>query len=226
MTIERTDTDTFLAETGGVAFGILMGAIFAGPLGAAAGGAIGELLTPLGERWIAKCRQEFRRRGQILAEAASLTSGLNDEQVVERLLDSEELQPMVARVLDAAARTNSTETLRLLGGVLGEAACDRPRKIDEDLMLVDGITGLEPGHLRVLALFESHADPSNPDVNWGVELITAATADDMSAVASQAAIGGLLSRGLIEARSGFGEGGYKITEFGRALLGALRRSRA
>jgi hypothetical protein len=177
------------------------------------------------ERWAAKCIDELRGRGQILAEAASLTSGLSQDDVVERLLDSEELQPVVARVLDAALRTNSTDTLRLLGAVLGASVSDRARKIDEDLMLVDGITGLEPGHLRVLELFEGPADPSNPDVNWGVELITAASADNMSAVASQAAIGGLLSRGLIQTMSGFGQGGYQITEFGRALLGALRRAR-
>ncbi len=82
---------------------------------ATAGAAIGVLLTPAGELWMAKCRQKFRSRGHILAEAASLTSGLSQDDVVERLLDSEELQPMVARVLDAALRTNSTDTLRLVG---------------------------------------------------------------------------------------------------------------
>ena len=102
---------------------------------------------------------------------------------------------------------------------------DRPRKIDEDLMLVDDITGLEPGHLRVLELFEGSADPSNPNLSWGVETITAASADNMSEVASQAAIGALLSRGLIQITAPFGASGLEITEFGRALLGALRRSR-
>ena len=196
MTIERTGTDKFLAETGGAALGALLGFCFAGPLGAAAGAAVGVVLTPAMERWAAKCIDELRGRGQILADAASLTSGLSEDEVVERLLDSEELQPMVARVLDAALRTNSAETLRLLGGVLGASVSDGARKIDEDLMLVDGITGLEPGHLRVLELFES-PNPSNPNRSWGFESITAASAGNMSAVASQAAIGGLLSRGLI-----------------------------
>jgi hypothetical protein len=225
MTVERTHGDKLIAETGGAALGALMGLCFAGPLGAAAGAAVGAALTPVMERWVAKCVDEFRGRGRVLAEAASLTSGLGEEEVVERLLESDELQPMVARVLDAASRTNATETLRLLGGVLGESVSHHARKIGEDLMLVDGIIGLEPGHLKVLELFEGPADPSNPDVNWGVELITVASADSMSAVGSQAAIGGLLSRGLIQTMSGFGQGGYRITEFGRALLGALRRSR-
>ena len=99
MTIERTGTDKFLAETGGAALGALLGFCFAGPLGAAAGAAVGVVLTPAMERWAAKCIDELRGRGQILADAASLTSGLSEDEVVERLLDSEELQPMVARVL-------------------------------------------------------------------------------------------------------------------------------
>jgi hypothetical protein len=70
------------------------------------------------ERLVAKSVDEFRRRGDVLAEAASASSGLRQDEVVERLLQSVEIQPLVARVLDAAACTNSTDTLRLLGVVL------------------------------------------------------------------------------------------------------------
>ena len=94
----------------------LIGLCFAGPLGAGAGAAIGVIAQPVMERWFAKCVDEFRGRGAVLAEAASRSSGLDQDEAVERLLASVGLQPLVARVLDAASRTNSTETLRLLGG--------------------------------------------------------------------------------------------------------------
>jgi hypothetical protein len=223
--VELSDSEKVIVETGGVVLGGFFGLCLAGPLGAVVGAFAGQVLTPASERLIGKCLDELRGRGRVVAEAASLTSGLAEEEILDRLLESDELQPLVARILDAASRTNATETLRLLGYVLGESVSNRPRKIDEDLLLVDILTGLEPGHLRVLELFESPADPSNPDVNWGVENITATMADDMSAVGSQAAIGGLLARGLIQTMSGFGGGGNQITELGRALLSAVRQSR-
>jgi hypothetical protein len=129
-------------------------------------------------------------------------------------------------VIDAASQTNSTEILTLLGGMLGASVSDRPRRIDEDLMLVDGMRGLEPAHLMLLEQFERPADPSNPDVAWGTERITESIGESLTAAGRQAAIGGLLGRGLIQRIAGFDGGGYMITEFGSALLGALRRSSA
>jgi hypothetical protein len=130
----------------------------------------------------------------------------------------------VARVLDASFETSSTETLRLLGAVLGEAVSNRPRRIDEDLMLVDGIRGLEPGHIRLLEQLEQPANASNDSVSWGVERIAEVMDDTLSPVGLQAAIGGLVGRGLIRRSSGLDGEGYLITEFGIGLLGALRRS--
>lgn len=225
MTVEPTRSDKLITATGGAALGVLIGLIFAGPLGAGAGAAIGVIAQPAMEWVVAKCVPEFRRRGDIVADAASLASGLGQEEVVEHLLESVEHQPLVARVLDAAARTNSTETLRLLGFVLGESVGDRPRTIDEDLMLIEGIRDLEPGHLRLLEVLEQPADPSNPAVFWGMEHIAAVVGDSLSPIGLQAAIGGVLGRGLIQPRSGLDGGGYAITDFGRAVLGALRRSK-
>ena len=224
MSLEPRGSDKLIAESGGAALGALIGLCFAGPLGAGAGAAIGVIAQPVMERWFAKCVDEFRGRGAVLAEAASRSSGLDQDEAVERLLASVGLQPLVARVLDAASRTNSTETLRLLGGVLGESVADRSRRIDEDLMLVDGIRDLEPGHLRLLETFEQPANASNPDVNWAEESMAAAMANRLSPVGRQAALGGLVGRGLVQPVSGFNGGGYAITDFGRALLGAVRRS--
>jgi len=213
-----------MAETGGAALGALMGLLFAGPAGAAGGALLGVTLTPLLERWVGESLQEiFPARGEVLAAAASSSSNLGQEEVVERLLGSEELHPLLTRVLDAASRTNSLETLRLLGAVLGESVSNRPRKIDEDLMLVDGIRDLEPGHLRLLEQLELPAADADPV--WHRQNIAAVIADNLSAVGLDSALGGLLGRGLIQATAGgYSPPGYMITDFGRALLAALRRS--
>jgi|SRR5215211_1058535 len=89
-------------------------------------------------------------------------AGLSQEEVVDRLPTCDELQPLAARMLDAASRTNSEETLRLLGAVLSESVSDHPPKIDESLMLVDGIRDLEAGHLRLLQQLGQPADPPIP----------------------------------------------------------------
>jgi hypothetical protein len=222
--VELSDSGNLAAEVGGGVtagfFGLCVGAV----LGPDAGALVGMTLTPVSERWIARSIKEIRPRSQVLAEGASLTSGLSEEEVVERLVDSPELQPLVVRILDAAARTNSTETLRLLGAMLGASVADRARRVDEDLMLVDVITGLEPGHLRLLELLEGPADPSNPDLVWNDEKIAAADPDSLTTTGRQIAIGGLLARGVIQSVSVFGGIGYSITDFGRALLDALRWS--
>jgi hypothetical protein len=226
MTVEPTRPRILIAETGGAALGFLMGLCVLGPLGPAFAGFVSVTAQPLLERFVGRCVDEFGRRGDVLAEAASRSSGLDQEAVVERLLESDELQPLTARVIDAASQTNSTEILTLLGGMLGASVSDRPRRIDEDLMLVDGMRGLEPAHLRLLEQFERSADPSNPDVAWGTERIAESIGESLTAAGRQAAIGGLLGRGLIQRIAGFDGGGYMITEFGSALLGALRRSSA
>ena len=82
LTVEPTGSGKLIAETGGAAFGALIGLCFAGPLGAGPGAVIGVIAQPLMERWVAKCVNEFRRRGDVLAEAASLSSGLGQDEVV------------------------------------------------------------------------------------------------------------------------------------------------
>jgi hypothetical protein len=102
---------------------------------------------------------------------------------------------------------------------------DNPRRIDEDLMLVDSIRDLEPAHLRLLEELDRPADPSNLEVEWGQERIAAVMGNSLSAVGRHAALGGLLRRGLVRPVSGFSSGGYRITEFGSALLEVLRLSK-
>jgi outer membrane lipoprotein SlyB len=66
-TVELSDSHKLLAETGGAALGGLFGLCLAGPLGAVLGAFAGQILTPASERLVAKCIDELRERGRVVA---------------------------------------------------------------------------------------------------------------------------------------------------------------
>lgn len=214
----------FLAESGGAVLGGLLGLIASGPLGAQAGALIGASAVPAMERWMARMMPEFQRRGRVMADAAAVTSGMDAETIVACVLDMDDAQPLVARVLDAASRTNSDEILRLLGGILGETAKSRPQRVDEDLMMVDAFTGLTPAHLHIMEQLEQPADPGNPDAVWLASAIGAALGSEVSDVGLRTALGGLVARGLVNTHPTWEQTGYGLSEFGEALLAAARRA--
>ena len=90
----------------------------------------------------------------------------------------------------------------------------------------DGIADLTPGHLRIMEVLEPPADPNNPGIVWSTDQISKGVGQALSPVAFRAALGGLVARGLIEVVPGMlaGPGAYRLTDFGRALLGAARRA--
>lgn len=223
MTIEPHEPNSVLVKTGGAVLGSLIGICFAGPLGTVPGAMIGAGVTPMMERWLERCAEEFRRRGNVVAKAAAAASQLPEDEVVDQVLADDVAQPLVARILEAAAQTDSDEVLRLLGAVVGERVSQRSRRVDEDMMLVDCIVGLEVSHIRVLEIVEGQANPNNPNVGWTIDTLRIAVDQQLSPLGLNSAIGGLLGRGLVESPSGFGGGTiYLITDFGRALLEALK----
>lgn len=223
MTIEPRNERGLVVEAGGAVLGALIGICFAGPLGVGPGAAIGAGITPVMERWLGRCTEEFRRRGIVVADAAAAASHLAEDEVVQRALSGDVPQPLVARILETASRTDSNNVLRLLGAVLGEHVSERPRSVDEDVMLVDCMSGLEAGHIRMLEILEGQANPDNPNVGWTMATLTSTVDGQLSPLGLNSTVGGLLGRGLIESPSGFGGVPiYLITDFGRALLEALR----
>jgi hypothetical protein len=50
-----------------------------GPVGAIAGAAV----TPVLEKWASLCIAEFKRRGSVVVEAAAVSSGLPENEVLE-----------------------------------------------------------------------------------------------------------------------------------------------
>jgi hypothetical protein len=231
MTMDDPHQPGVASQMGGAALGALMGLAIGGPLAAAIDGpvgaalavAAGSVLTPAMEVWVAKCRQEFGRRGHEIAAGAAHASHLAADEAVERILTCDDIQPLVMRVLDSAIKTDSTPKLRALGMVLGEAAGNRSRQIDEDLMILKAIDLLEAAHLRILERMKDPV-PNHPEGVWTLTLVSS-TVSDLSEAGTQAAIGGLLAHGLIQntGGGGYSPAGYAITTFGLAMLDAMRR---
>src|SRR5215217_7485295 len=134
MTVERP-SGKLVSDTAGATFGGLIGwwtgTAIGGPDGAEVGAVMGAASGPAMERWFARIRKEWSRRGDVLVQAAASRAEIGPEELVERLLEADDLQPLMARILDAAARTDSATNLKILGTVLGEALSDRPREIDD-----------------------------------------------------------------------------------------------
>ena len=170
-------------------------------------------MTPAMEGWAERIRQEFQRRGQVITDGAAVASQLEPDEVVERLLTTDGLDPLVMRVLDAAAHTDSTRKLRMLGTILGRAISNKAPPLNEDLLIVATLDDLEPAHLNVLEVLE---DGGLSAANLENAVL------DLTAVGRQAAIGGLLRHGLAVQTSLYGALGYEITEFGRAMLEVMR----
>jgi hypothetical protein len=177
------------------------------------------------ERWFARIGREWSRRGAVIVEAAAARAAIGPEQLVERLLEADDLQPLMARILDAAARTDSAANLQILGTVLGEALSDRPRQIDDYLVIATAVNDLTLAHIRVLEVLEGPADPDHNDASWTSRTVEEAISD-VSTLGIQAALGGLVRHGLVRTESGYGALTYSLTEFGRALLDVIRLIKA
>jgi hypothetical protein len=175
---------------------------------------LGTVMTPYMEAYAERMMQEFQRRGQVITDSAAVASQLDPDEVIERLLTTDGLDPLVMRVLDAAGRTDSTRKLRMLGTILGRAISNKAPPLNEDLLIVATLDDLEPAHLIVLEALE-HGGLSSAELENAVL--------DLSDVGRQAAIGGLFRHGLTRLTGPYGvPPGYEITEFGRAMLEVMR----
>jgi hypothetical protein len=197
--------------------GALIGLALGGPFGAVVGAA----LTPPMERLVKKSLAEFTRRGEVMAEAAAAASGLSEDEVTEVLVDDVELQPLLINIMDAAARTNNTQTLRAFGALLGEAVSTRPRRLDEQQLIVSALRDLGDPHVRVLEILEKLPVPESPTMGWTADLVVAA-ATDLTAGGAEAALSGLVRHGLVRSTSLWAAIGFELTSFGRAMLSVMR----
>lgn len=210
------------AEVLGASFGMLLGAMASPWFGPPGAPLVTALSTPIMEAWAGRSLRELQRRGEDVAAGASKSSHLDESEVVNRLLQDGDLQPLVRRVLDAAVRTSSVDKLRILGAVLGEAVAERPRSLDEDLLIVGALDAIEAPHLRILEAMRDPANASDHDnFAWTPDEL-AAIVSDLSHAGCQAALGGLQRHGLIQLAADTYGVAFAVTDFGRVLLDAMR----
>jgi hypothetical protein len=214
--LDRVWADTLGATLGGLA-GLAMG----GPVGAIAGVAA----TPALSKWMVRIFDELRGRGDVVAEAAAVSARRSEAEVLDCIVSDVGLQPMVSRVVEAVAHTDSEEKLRLLGAVLGEAIHNRPSRLDEDFLIIAALDELQPVHLRVMEVLEQPANPEDPDQRWYDSLIEERIVG-VSRVGWQGALGGLIRHRLVRDFPGWGIQLYELSDFGRALIDVVRQVRS
>jgi hypothetical protein len=214
------------AETAGATMGALVGYTVGGyDVGSQVGAIAGAAVTPFLERWASLCIAEFGRRGPLVVEAAAASSGLPDGEVLECVVSDPRMQPLVSRILEAVAHTDSQEKLRLFGTVLGEAISNRPNRLDEAFLIVGALDELEAVHLRVMEVLEQE-QPAGQD-DWSDNLI-AEQLVGVSSVGRQGGLAALVRHGLVmtypRMYPSYGLPVYELSDFGRALLHVMRKS--
>lgn len=162
----------------------------------------------------------------VVTEAAEVRAGLSEDDLAARIESDPELQPLVQRILEATTRTENKRKLQILGTVLGEAVDDRPRALDESILIVETVDALQPVHIRVLEALEREPEnvPEGHAQVWTGDFLEAAI-KDASGLGVQGAVAGLVGRGLASSRTGLGGVTvFGLSEYGRAMLSVIRES--
>lgn len=135
------------------------GKAIAAVVGATVGGVPGALVTvalePVFMHLAAKSWEELsdlRRRsaGYMLQSASERLGGVPEDVVTQSLSETSTAQ-LLADALQAAATTSNTEKIRALGRALANGLARDDARVDEERLVVAGLSVLEEPHIRVLA---------------------------------------------------------------------------
>src|SRR6266567_528387 len=138
-----------LCSMAGVAFGEPGLAIAAVPVGAVAGSLTEEAANAVGLLW-----EQRRERIQRFAGEAEKTSGTGmDQLLVEATADPRALE-MLARSVEAAARSLDDEKIDLLARIFVSGVRDSA-KVNEAVILIEALRQLEVPHLRLLTVLSN-----------------------------------------------------------------------
>lgn len=100
--------------------------------------------------------QMYNRQQQRALEAlseAERSAGLSSDEIYERIANDEDLSELFVMTVDAAMRTRWNQKLKALGKVLARGLhADNGTEVDATEVLSRIIAGLDPPHVRALAL--------------------------------------------------------------------------
>ena len=219
--LEKPTSREMAVEAMGLSFAVILAAP-AGPLAPLLAAAI----TPLTSRMIQKAADEWRRKSNMIADAALEVSGFGDaEEFCEALTDDPELIALAQKILIAASQTADDRRLRTFGALLGDAVRQRGDRLDETQLLATALGEIEAPHVVVLAVLAEPppgASERGRHLGWNLQQVEAAV--PMEANLVLACLNGLTRHGLADSPTGYGGATvYVITDFGRALLKVIGR---
>jgi hypothetical protein len=146
---ERRDRNERAAAS---AIGAGLGAVAAGPPGAALGAWLGPILEPLVKGVWAELSESARQR-QTDVLFWAIRNGVSVDEMEERINASERTQLLTGFALSAATRTAWEDKLRTLGRSLAEGLlAEDEAKIDTEQMIIAAITDIEGPQLAMLEL--------------------------------------------------------------------------
>jgi hypothetical protein len=144
---ERRDRNERAAAS---AIGAGLGAVWAGPPGAALGAGLGLLLEPLVKGVWAELSESARQR-QTDVLFWAIREGIPVDEMAERISASEQTKLLTGFALSAATRTAWEDKLRTLGRSLAEGLlAEDGAKIDTEQMIIAAITDIEGPQLAML----------------------------------------------------------------------------
>jgi len=144
---ERRDRNERAAAA---AIGAGLGAVAAGPPGAALGAGLGPLLEPLVKGVWAELSESARQR-QTDVLFWAIREGIPADEMVERISASEQTKLLTGFALSAATRTAWEDKLRTLGRSLAKGLlAEDVAKIDTEQMIIAAITDIESPQLALL----------------------------------------------------------------------------
>ena len=143
--------DKGAGDIGGKAIAAVVGATVGGVPGALV--AVG--LEPVFMHLAAKSWEELsdlrRRSAGYMLQTASERLGGAPEDVVTQSLDATGTAQLLADALQAAATTSNTQKIGALGRALANGLARDDARVDEERLVVAGLSVLEEPHIRVLA---------------------------------------------------------------------------
>ena len=144
-------TDKAASDLGGKAIAAVVG----GTVGGVPGALVAVALEPVFISLAAKSWEELgdlrRRSAGYMLQTASERLGGEPEEVVTRSLGTTGTAQLLADALQASATTSNTRKIQALGRALANGLAEDEARVDEERLVIAGLSVLEESHIRVLA---------------------------------------------------------------------------
>ncbi len=147
-------------RAGAAAAGALLGEVVAGPVGIAAGAALGHILEPVAAQiWDELSAGGRRRAGETLAAACEVLD-CDAGKLEDRITASERTLLMAGVCISAATRTVWPAKVRALGRALASGLlAEDEATIDVEQLIIAAMADLEAPHLSMLELLACRVPP-------------------------------------------------------------------